>query len=651
MSDPQFDKLSKIYEESEKIKVSLEGKKLSKIRKQALENSEEFWEEQAKYLKWFKEWDKVLDWNPPFAKWFVGGKLNASVNCLDRHIDSDAKNKVAIIWEGENGETNSFTYYQLYRSVNKLASALKNLGVKKGDRITIYLPMIPQLAIAMLACSRIGAIHTVVFSGFSAQALADRANDSKSKIIITADGGYRRGKLIQLKRLVDDAISSIPSVEHVIVVKRASNDIQMGPKDSWWHDLIENSPSYCEPEVLDSTHPLYILYTSGTTGKPKGVLHSTGGYLTYLYATAKWVFDFRKEDIFFCTADIGWVTGHSYIVYAPLMHGVTQIMYEGTPDYPKPDRYWAIVEKQGATILYTTPTALRMYMKFGNTIPNSFDLSSLRLLGTVGEPINPEVWMWYFKTIGKENCPIVDTWWQTETGATMISTCTGIESVPMKPGSGTFPLPGIDASIVDENGRPVDLDRKGYLVIRKPWPGMLMTLWEDDERYRNTYWKKFENVYYAGDYAVSDADGYLWLLGRADDVLKVAGHRLGTMELESAFVSYKAIAEAAVTSKPDQKKGESIIAFLVLRTGFLPSDQLHVELVDHIRNAVGPIATPEEIYFVNKLPKTRSGKIMRRLLKSIASGTAIGDATTLEDEASIEEIRQAYNDLHKVVGH
>ena len=650
MFDPEFDKLSKVYEESVKIKVSLEGKKLSKIRKQALENSEEFWEEQAKSLKWFKEWDKVLDWNPPFAKWFVGGKLNASVNCLDRHVDSDAKNKVAIIWEGENGETNSFTYYQLYRSVNKLASALKSLGVKKGDRIAIYLPMIPQLAIAMLASSRIGAIHTVVFSGFSAQALADRANDSKSKIIITADGGYRRGKLIQLKRIVDDAISSIPSVEHVIVVKRASNDIQMGPKDSWWHDLIENSPSYCEPEVLDSTHPLYILYTSGTTGKPKGVLHSTGGYLTYLYATAKWVFDFRKEDIFFCTADIGWVTGHSYIVYAPLMHGVTQIMYEGTPDYPKPDRYWAIVEKQGATILYTTPTALRMYRKFGNTIPNSFDLSSLRLLGTVGEPISPEVWMWYFKTIGKENCPIVDTWWQTETGATMISTCTGIESIPMKPGSGTFPLPGIDASIVDENGRPVESDRKGSLVIRKPWPGMLMTLWEDDEKYRNTYWKKFENVYYAGDYALSDADGYLWLLGRSDDVLKVAGHRLGTMELESAFVSYKAIAEAAVTSKPDQKKGESIIAFLVLRTGFLPSDQLHVELVDHIRNAVGPIATPEEIYFVNKLPKTRSSKIMRRLLKSIASGAAIGDATTLEDEASIEEIRQAYNDLHKVVG-
>ncbi|MDQ3868772.1 MAG: acetate--CoA ligase, partial [Thermoproteota archaeon] len=543
MSNPESSNPSKIYEESEKIKVSLEGKKLDKIRNQALENSEEFWAEHAKYLKWFKQCDKVLDWNPPFAKWFVGGKLNASVNCLDRHIDSDAKNKVAIIWEGENGESNSFTYYQLYRSVNKLASALKNLGVKKGDRITIYLPMIPQLPIAMLACSRVGAIHTVIFSGFSSKALADRANDSKSKVIITADGGYRRGKLVPLKRVVDEAISSsIPSAEHVIVVKRASNDIQMGPKDLWWHDLIENSPSYCEPEALDSVHPLYILYTSGTTGKPKGVLHSTGGYLTHLYATSKWVFDFKKEDIFFCTADIGWVTGHSYIVYAPLMHGITEIMYEGTPDYPKPDRYWAIVEKQGVSILYTTPTAIRMYMKFGNTIPNSFDLSSLRLLGTVGEPINPEVWMWYFKTIGKENCPIVDTWWQTETGGIMIGMCTGIDSVPMKPGSGTFPVPGIDAAVVHETGRQVDPDRKGYLVIRKPWPGKLMTLWEDDEKYRNTYWGKFGNVYYAGDYALSDADGYLWLLGRSDDVLKVAGHRLGTMELESAFVSYKAIA-------------------------------------------------------------------------------------------------------------
>ena len=631
-------------------KVTLEGKKLNKIRREAAENPEQFWAEQAKNLVWFKEWTNVLDWNRPFAKWFVGGTLNASVNCIDRHINSDVKNKVAIIWEGESGETRSFTYYQLYRSINKFASALKNLGVKKGDRVTIYLPMVPELPIAMLACSRIGAIHTVVFSGFSAQALSDRANDSKSKVIITADGGFRRGKLVELKRIVDETVPSISSIEHVIVLKRASNDINIGPKDLWWHNIIENAEPYCEPEILDSTHPLYILYTSGTTGKPKGVLHSTGGYLTHLYATAKWVFDFKKEDIFFCTADIGWVTGHSYIVYATLMHGVTEIIYEGAPDYPKPDRYWAIIEKHGATILYTTPTALRMYMKYGNAIPNSFDLSSLRLLGTVGEPINPEVWMWYFKTIGKENCPIVDTWWQTETGGIMVSTCTGIETVSMKPGSATYPIPGIDAVIVDENGKPIAPGKKGYLMITRPWPGMLMTLWEDNEKYQNTYWGKFKDGYFASDYALSDNDGYLWFLGRSDDVLKVAGHRLGTAELESAFVSHKAIAEAAVTSRDDKKKGESIIAFLVPRTGFSQSDQLRKELIDHIRAALGPIASPDEIYFVNKLPKTRSGKIMRRLLKSIASGAAIGDVTTLEDSSSVEEIRQAYTDLHKVVG-
>ena len=631
-------------------KVTLEGKKLNKIRREAAENPEQFWAEQAKNLVWFKEWTNVLDWNRPFAKWFVGGTLNASVNCIDRHINSDVKNKVAIIWEGESGETRSFTYYQLYRSINKFASALKNLGVKKGDRVTIYLPMVPELPIAMLACSRIGAIHTVVFSGFSAQALSDRANDSKSKVIITADGGFRRGKLVELKRIVDETVPSISSIEHVIVLKRASNDINIGPKDLWWHNIIENAESYCEPEILDSTHPLYILYTSGTTGKPKGVLHSTGGYLTHLYATAKWVFDFKKEDIFFCTADIGWVTGHSYIVYATLMHGVTGIIYEGAPDYPKPDRYWTIIEKHGATILYTTPTALRMYMKYGNAIPNSFDLSSLRLLGTVGEPINPEVWMWYFKTIGKENCPIVDTWWQTETGGIMVSTCTGIETVSMKPGSATYPIPGIDAVIVDENGKPIAPGKKGYLMITRPWPGMLMTLWEDNEKYQNTYWGKFKDGYFASDYALSDNDGYLWFLGRSDDVLKVAGHRLGTAELESAFVSHKAIAEAAVTSRDDKKKGESIIAFLVPRTGFSQSDQLRKELIDHIRAALGPIASPDEIYFVNKLPKTRSGKIMRRLLKSIASGAAIGDVTTLEDSSSVEEIRQAYTDLHKVVG-
>ena len=646
--------LSRIYEESEKVRVSLEGKKLDKMRSQALENPEQFWGEQAKNLIWFKQWDKVLDSSdPPFYKWFVGGTLNASINCLDRHVDSDLKNKAAIIWEAEDKESRLFTYSQLYRSVNKFASALKNLGVKKGDRVTIYLPMVPELPIAMLACARIGAIHTVVFSGFSTQALSDRVNDSNSKVVITADGGLRRGKLIELKKVVDKAIPLSSSIEHVVVLKRALDNIKMGPKDVWWHDIIENARPDCEPEIIESTHPLYILYTSGTTGKPKGVVHSTGGYLTHLYASAKWVFNFTNRDIFFCTADIGWVTGHSYIVYAPLMHGATQIMYEGTLDYPKPDRYWDIVEKHGATILYTTPTALRMYIKFGNSIPNSFDLSSLRLLGTVGEPINPEVWMWYFRTIGKENCPIVDTWWQTETGGIMIGACTGIEIVPMKPGSGTFSLPGIDAVVVDENGKPVTPDKKGYLVIRKPWPGMLMTLWRDDENYQNTYWRKFDNnIYFTGDYALYDADGYLWLLGRSDDVLKIAGHRLGTMELESAFVSHRAIAEAAVTSRPDEKKGESIIAFLVLRTEFaaVSEQQLRNELSNHIRETVGPIATPGEIYFVNKLPKTRSGKIMRRLLKSISSGTStIGDVSTLEDGTSIEEVRQAYDELHKAI--
>jgi acetyl-CoA synthetase len=647
MSDSNFTKLSKAYNETEK--VTLEGKKLHIIRREAAENPEKFWAEQAKNLVWFRQWNNTLEWNRPFARWFVGGGLNASVNAIDRHINSEEKNKVAIIWESESGKYRSFTYYQLYRSVNKFANALRNLGIKKGDRITIYLPMVPELPIAMLACSRIGAIHSVVFSGFSAQALSDRVHDSKSKTIITADGGFRRGKVIELKRVVDDAISSIPFIENVIVLKRVENDIQMGSKDLWWHDIIEGTKSYCEPEIVDSTHPLYILYTSGTTGKPKGVLHSTGGYLTHLYATAKWVFDFKKQDIFFCTADIGWVTGHSYVVYAPLMHGVTEIIYEGAPDYPKPDRYWEIIEKHGATILYTTPTALRMYMKYGNAIPNSFDLSSLRLLGTVGEPINPEVWMWYFKTIGKENCPIVDTWWQTETGGIIVSACTGIETVSMKPGSATFPVPGIDAAIVDEDGKSLAHGIKGYIVIRKPWPGMLMTLWEDDQKYQNTYWEKFTDVYYAGDYALSDDDGYLWFLGRADDVLKVAGHRLGTVELESAFVSHKAVAEAAVTSKADQQKGESIIAFLVLRTGFSASDLLREELIHHIRTSLGPIASPDEIYFVNKLPKTRSGKIMRRLLKSISTGSTIGDVTSLEDDTSVQEIRQAYIDLHRVV--
>lgn len=641
---------SKLYEESGKLKVTVRpGKVLEQMSKDALEDPESFWAEQARNLVWHKHWDRVLEWSPPFARWFVGGLINASVNCLDKHVKSETKNKAAIIWESESGESRTLTYFQLYRYVNKAASALRSLGVGKGDRVTIYMPMVPELPVAMLACARIGAIHSVVFSGFSSQALVDRTNDAKSKVIITADGGMRKGKLVELKKVVDEAMPSTPSVERVIVFRRMGNEVSMGPKDLWWHDTVEKAASYCEPEIVESTHPLYILYTSGTTGKPKGVVHGTAGYLTHLYSTAKWVFDFRKDDIFFCTADIGWVTGHSYIVYAPLMHGISEIMYDGAPDYPQPDRYWAVVEKHGATILYTTPTALRMYMKYGDAIPNSFDLSSIRLLGTVGEPINPEVWMWYFKTIGKESCPIIDTWWQTETGGIMLSACTAIDMVPMKPGSATFPVPGVDAKVVDDNGQIVNPGTKGHIVVRKPWPGMLLTLWGDDEKYKNTYWSKYEGVYYAGDYAMVDLDGYLWLLGRADDVLKVAGHRLGTMELESAFVSHKAIAEAAVAGKPDPTKGEAIIAFLVPREGVAKSESLRKEVIDHIRKTVGPIATPDELYFVGKLPKTRSGKIMRRLLKSIASGEKIGDVTTLEDGAAIDEVKQAYEELKKAI--
>jgi acetyl-CoA synthetase len=642
---------SRLYEESAELKVTVRpGKALEEFSARALADPEKFWAGQAKNLAWHRQWDRVLEWNPPFARWFTGGLLNASVNCLDRHMNGETKNKAAIIWESESGESRTLTYFQLYRAVNRFANSLKDMGVKKGDRVTIYMPMVPELPVAMLACARIGATHSVVFSGFSSQALADRVNDAQSKVIVTADGTFRKGKLVDLKKVVDESLPSTPSVEHVVVLRRAGNEVRMGPKDAWWHDAVEKAMPFCEPEMVESTHPLYILYTSGTTGKPKGVMHGTGGYLTHLYATAKWVFDFRKDDIFFCTADIGWVTGHSYVVYAPLMHGVTEIMYDGAPDFPRPDRYWATVEKHGATILYTTPTALRMYMKYGDSIPNSFDLSSLRLLGTVGEPINPEVWLWYFRTIGKEACPIIDTWWQTETGGIMLSACTGVDMMPMKPGSASFPVPGVDAVVVDEAGRQVRPGTKGYIVVRRPWPGMLLSLWGDDEKYKKTYWSKFEGVYYPGDYALVDRDGYLWLLGRADDVLKVAGHRLGTMELESAFVSHKAVAEAAVTSRPDATKGESIISFLVTREGVTVTDSLRKEIVDHIRKTVGPIATPDEVYFVGKLPKTRSGKIMRRLLKSIASGDKIGDVTTLEDGAAIEEVKQAYDELKKVVG-
>src|SRR5688500_10183031 len=632
---------------SSNLKITLNKNTFHNKRTYSLQNIEKFWAEQAKELVWNRYWDKTLEWNPPFGKWFVNGLLNASVNCLDKHINSDIKNKAAIIWEGENGENITLTYYQLYQKVNQFSNALKNLGIKKGDRITIYLPMVPELPIAILACSRIGAIHNVIFSGFSSTSLVDRINDAESKIIITADGGFRRGKVIELKKIVDEAIINTPSIQNVIVLRRTGNHIEMKDKDIWWHEIIQNQSSYCEPELIESTHPLFILYTSGTTGKPKGVVHSTGGYLTHVYSTAKWVFNYNQQDIFFCTADIGWVTGHSYIVYAPLMHGVTELMYEGTADYPHPDRYWSIIEKHGITILYTTPTALRMYMKYGNEIPNSFNLSTLRLLGTAGEPINPEVWMWYFKIIGKKKCPIVDTWWQTETGGIMISYCPGIDIMPMKPGSAIFPVPGVDLAVVNEEGNTLPQNQKGYLVITKPWPGMLMTLWNDDDKYKNNYWKK--NYYFTGDYATIDDEFYFWLLGRSDDIIKISGHRLGTIELESTFISHESVAEAAVTSKPDKIKGESIIAFLVLKKGFVESDQLRKEIIEHVRNNIRAIATPNEVYFVNKLPKTRSGKIMRRLLKSIVSGLTIGDTTTLEDGTSVKEIQKIYNDLNDII--
>lgn len=619
------------------------------IRKKANSDFVSFWDEQAKNLFWFSPWKKTLDWQPPFARWFVGGTINASYNALDVHQD-DKADKPAILWEGENGESRIITYHDMFIQVQKFSNVLKSLGVKKGDRVTIYLPMVPELPIAMLACARIGAIHTVVFSGFSATSVKDRIDDSKSKVVITADGGYRRGKIVKLKEVVDEAIKDFDFVDHIIVLERTKNKISMTLKDKLWNDLMKDASDSCDAEKLDSNHPLYILYTSGTTGKPKGVLHGTGGYLTHLYSTFKWAFDIKDSDIFFCTADIGWVTGHSYVVYAPLLHGATEIMFEGAPDYPDVSRIWDILQKYKVTIFYTTPTALRMFMKFGDNIPNSFDLSSLRLLGTVGEPINPEVWKWYFKIIGKEKCPIIDTWWQTETGGMLISPLPGLETIPLKPGSGTRPIPGVNITVVDENGTDVSSNTKGYLVIKNPWPGMLLTLWNDDEKYKTVYWSKYENYYYSGDYALKDEDGYFWLLGRADDVLKVAGHRIGTAELESSIVSNNHVAESAVCGIPDEIKGEVIIAFVVLKQGVTKSlVDLQKELSDKIRNDIGAIATPKQIYFVSKLPKTRSGKIMRRLLKAIANNEKIGDVSTLEDSTAVTEVQSVFDKIQKSI--
>ncbi|MCW4007117.1 MAG: acetate--CoA ligase [Candidatus Bathyarchaeota archaeon] len=627
------------------------GEKLLQEREKSLKNPKEFWAEKAKAIDWFKTWDKVLDdSNPPFYKWFVGGVLNVSHNALDRHVKTARKHKLAYIWEGELGEIKTYTYYQLFREVNRLAAVLKNFGLKKGDRVAVYLPVIPELPIALLATVRLGGIHTVVFSGFSAEALADRINDCEAKILITADGSYRRGKVVPIKDNADRALQNTPTVEKVIVVKRTGQNVSIKEgRDVWYHDALArvSANAYVPPEPMQATDPLFILYTSGTTGKPKGVQHGTGGYLLWAYWTLKWAFNPTDEDLWWCTADIGWITGHTYNVYAPLSLGISSLLFEGTPDYPAQDRWWDIIERHGVTILYTTPTAVRMFMKFGEEWVNKHDLSTLRLLGTVGEPINPEAWRWYNRVIGKERLAIIDTWWQTETGGFMIAPLAGIELVPLKPGSATYPLPGIQAEVYDEKGQPAKVGTKGFLVVKTPWPGMLQTLWKDPERFKQTYFGRWQGVYYTGDYAVQDPEGYFWLLGRADEVLKVAGHRIGTVELESALVAHPAVSEAAVMGKEDPVKGEVPVAFVVLRSGFSPSEELRAELVKHIRTTIGPIATPDAIVIANKLPKTRSGKIMRRLLKAVLTGAPLGDTSTLEDEASVEDIKATYEELRR----
>ncbi|RMH58061.1 MAG: acetate--CoA ligase [Candidatus Hydrogenedentota bacterium] len=622
-------------------------KNLSEYRRmyeESLSNPESFWGKIAGELHWFKKWDTVLDeTNAPFFQWFVNGKTNISYNCLDRHLDSATRNKAAIIWEGEPGERRVLTYWDLAREVRKFANSLKSLGVKKGDRVAIYLPMIPELAVSVLACARIGAIHSVIFAGFSAESIRDRVLDCSCSLVITADGGWRRGNVLPLKKIVDEAISDCDCVKNVVVVKRASGDpfpcrVKEG-RDHWYHRLIEEASSDCDAEPMDSEETLFLLYTSGTTGKPKGIIHTTGGYMVYTYLTTKYVFDIRPEDVFWCTADIGWITGHSYIVYGPLANGATVLMYEGAPDTPDKGRFWELIEKYGVTLFYTAPTAIRAFMKWGDRWPEKYDLSSLRLLGTVGEPINPEAWMWYHTTIGKERCPIVDTWWQTETGGIMITPLPGC--VPTKPGSATLPFFGIDAAVLDDEGKETTA---GFLAIRKPWPGMLRGIYGDAERFKETYWSKWPGVYFPGDGARKDSDGYFWILGRVDDVVNVAGHRIGTAELESAFVEHPAVAESAVIGIPHDLKGQALVAFCSLREGAEGTEDLLAELNDLIAKKIGKFARPEKIIFSSELPKTRSGKIMRRLLRDIATGRALGNVTTLADASVMERLKAQYEE-------
>src|SRR5947208_2815448 len=610
-----------------------------RMYRESIRQPAKFWAREASELVWRAKWKKVLEWKVPFAKWFVGGKLNISENCLDRHLTGARRNKAAIMWEGEPGDKRTLTYQQLHREVCRFANVLKRNDIKKGDRVIIYLPNIPEAAIAMLACARIGAVHSVVFGGFSSDSIRDRITDSGAIAVVTADGAYRRGGIVPLKKNVDDALRDGTSVRRVIVFRRAGNDIHMEEgRDVWWHRELEYVNANCPPAPLDSEHPLYLLYTSGSTGKPKGILHTTGGYLVNVYSTTKYVFDIRDDDIFWCTADVGWVTGHSYIVYGPLAAGATVVMYEGAPNWPEPDRFWKIIEEYRVNILYTAPTAIRAFIRWGDQWVAKHDLSSLRLLGTVGEPINPEAWMWYHEHIGGSRCPIVDTWWQTETGAIMISPLPG--ATTLKPGSATFPLPGIGAEVVDDAGKPVGKGHGGYLTLTRPWPSMLRGIYGDPERYKDTYWSRFEGCYFAGDGCKLDGEGYFWLLGRVDDVMNIAGHRISTTEVESALVDHPKVAESAVVGAADDVTGQAIMAYVTVKGGTETSTEFGEELRQHVAKKIGPTARPKTVIFTDELPKTRSGKIMRRLLRDVAEGRALGDTTTLADPTVVEEIKK-----------
>ena len=624
---------------NERVKKTAE-----ELRALAAQDREAFWAVMSKNISWYKEWNKIFDDSKaPYYKWFLDGKLNACYNCIDRHLSSWRRNKAAIIFEGELGDSRVLTYQDLYREVNKLANVLKGLGVKRGDVVAIYSQMIPEAVIAMLACTRIGALHSVVFGGFSATALQERINDSKSKVLITADGGYRRGKTVPMKENADKALADngCPSIEKVIVVKRTGQDVPMEPgRDLWYSELMEEAELHCEPEVMDAEDPLFLLYSSGTTGKPKGILHTVGGYLVGVHTTFKYIFDYQEEDVYWCTADIGWITGHSYLVYGPLLNGATSVIFEGAPDFPAQDRYWRIVEKYGVNIFYTAPTVIRMLMRWGEQWPASRDLSSLRLLASVGEPINPEAWMWFYKHIGRERCPIMDTWWQSETGMILVTPLPG--DTYLRPGAASWSFPGVEADVFNEKGEPVKPGEEGFLVVTKPWPAMLRTLYNDEERYLSTYWQQFKGAYLSGDGAKRDEDNLIWVTGRIDDVINVSGHRIGTAEIESSLIEHKAVAEAAVIGKKHELKGQAISAFVTLRDGFDGSDELIAELKQLVVSKIGALARPEDIYFTSELPKTRSGKIMRRLLRDIAEGKVLGDTTTLMDPAVINSIKKQY---------